>query len=282
MPAAAAIPKLIGKYRIEGEIGRGASSVVYLAFDPFHNRQVAVKQIHGHLLQDEKQAAHYRRTLRNEALLAGHLRHPHIVRLLDADDDASPPYLVLEYVEGKTLAAFTARDKLLPPPQVLDIAYKCCSALHQAQSYGLVHRDLKPANIMLQSDGNVKVTDFGTALSVRGETTQMLGLMGSPYYMSPEQMRSARDVDHRTDIWSLGVILFELLAGRPPFQGDSLPELLTSIMTDSTPSLLGLRPELPPALEQVVLRCLRNGHRRGCDLPGVRVRVAIQALPDRS
>ena len=255
MPAAAAIPKLIGKYRIEGEIGRGASSVVYLAFDPFHSRYVAVKQIHGHLLQDEKQAAHYRRTLRNEALLAGHLRHPHIVRLLDADDDASPPYLVLEYVEGKTLAAFTARDKLLPPPQVLDIAYKCCSALHQAQSYGLVHRDLKPANIMLQADGNVKVTDFGTALSLRGETTQMLGLMGSPYYMSPEQVRE-EPLTYQSDMFALGVVMYELLTGHRPFEAEGEYAILYKIGTeDPTPPSV-LRPELPRELDQVVLRAM--------------------------
>ncbi|RZJ02895.1 MAG: hypothetical protein EOO54_26110, partial [Haliea sp.] len=108
-------PATIGKYRIERELGRGASSIVYLAFDPFHGRRVAIKQIHAHLLSDPDKAERNRRRLRNEAILAGQMQHPHIVRLLDADEDANPPYLVLEYVDGVPLAAFTARDRLLPP-----------------------------------------------------------------------------------------------------------------------------------------------------------------------
>lgn len=248
-------PKLIGKYRIEGEIGRGASSVVYLGFDPFHNRSVAVKQIHAYLLQNERDAARYRRTLHNEALLAGQLRHPHIVRLFDADEDAHPPYLVLEYVEGRTLAAYTGRDKLLPPAQVLDIAYKCCSALHQAHSYGLVHRDVKPANIMLQADGNVKVTDFGTAVSVSGEATQLLGLVGSPYYMSPEQVRE-ETLTYQSDMFSLGVVMYELLTGQRPFEAETEFAILYKIGTeDPTPPSV-LRPELPRELDEVVLRAL--------------------------
>lgn len=252
---AAPPPKLIGKYRIEGEIGRGASSVVYLAFDPFHNQYVAVKQIHAHLLQDEREAARYRKTLRNEALLAGQLRHPHIVRLLDADEDANPPYLVLEYVEGKTLSAFSHKDKLLPPAQVLDIAYKCCSALHQAHSYGLVHRDLKPANIMLQSDGNVKVTDFGTAVSVSGEATQLLGLVGSPYYMSPEQVRE-EPLTYQSDMFALGVVMYELLTGQRPFEAESEFAILYKIGTEDPLAPSVVRPDLPNDLDQVVLRAM--------------------------
>ena len=113
----------------------------------------------------EAQAERYRKLLRNEAALSGRLRHPHIVRLLDADEDALPPYLVLEYVDGQPLSAFAAPDTLLPVPQVLDIAFKCCNALDYACREGLVHRDIKPANLMLAKDGNIKLTDFGAALS---------------------------------------------------------------------------------------------------------------------
>jgi tRNA A-37 threonylcarbamoyl transferase component Bud32 len=250
-----ALPALIGKYRIEAEIGRGASSVVYLAHDPFHARHVAVKRIHAHLLEDAAQAERYRRTLRNEALLAGKLRHPHIVRLLDVDEHAEPPYLVLEYVEGKTLAAYCTAGQLLPPAQVLDIAYKCCSALQLAQGYGLVHRDVKPANIMLQADGNVKVTDFGTALSVRGDTTQMLGLMGSPSYMSPEQVRE-ETLTHRSDMFALGVVVYELLTGQRPFEADSEFAVLYKIGTEDPVPPSAVRPGLPRELDQVVLRAL--------------------------
>ena len=123
--------------------------------------------------------------MRNEAALAARLRHPHIVRLLDADEEADPPYLVLEYVQGRPLSDFAAPDALLPVAQVLDIAFKCGHALEYAQRQGLVHRDIKPANILLTDDGEVKLVDFGAALAVRSEATQLAGLVGTPSYMSP-------------------------------------------------------------------------------------------------
>jgi eukaryotic-like serine/threonine-protein kinase len=249
------LPTLIGKYRIEREIGRGATSVVYLGYDPFNAQHVAVKRVHAHLLEASDHAQRYRRTLRMEALLAGKLRHPHIVRLLDVDEHAEPPYLVLEYVDGQTLANYSAPDKLLPPAQVLDIAYKCCSALQEAKAVGLVHRDLKPANIMLQADGNVKVTDFGTAMSVQGDATQMMGLMGSPYYMSPEQVRE-ESLTYRSDMFSLGVVLYELLTGHRPFEADSEFAVLYKIGTEDPVPPSVVRPSLPKDLDQVVLRAL--------------------------
>src|SRR5207237_8499493 len=136
----------------------------------------------------ERQGIKYRRALRNEALLAGKLKHPYIVSVVDADGEADPPYLVLEYIEGAPLSRFTTADRLLPVEQVLDICYKCCSALDYAHTHGLVHRDIKPANLILQSNGDVKVMDFGAALWTQGETTQIMGLVGSPMYMSPEQV----------------------------------------------------------------------------------------------
>jgi serine/threonine protein kinase len=248
-------PKSIGKYRIEKELGRGASSVVYLAFDAFHNRQCAVKQIHAHLLTDEAQANRYRRTLRNEALLAGQMRHPHIVGLYDADEDAKPPYLVLEYVDGHSLASYTSPDKLLPAAQVLDIAYKCCSALQHAQSRGLVHRDIKPANIMLMPDGDVKLTDFGTAMSVRGDMTQMMGLVGSPCYMSPEQVRE-ESVTHQSDMFSLGVVMYELLTGRRPFEAESEYAILYKIGNEEPVKPSMLRVDLPKEIDDVIARSM--------------------------
>jgi len=250
-------PTTIGKYRVLRELGRGASSAVYLAEDAFNNRQVAVKRIHAHLLADERQARRMRRSLRNEALLAGQLRHPHIVRLYDADDDADPPYLVLEYIEGTSLARFTKTDRLLPVSQVLDIVFKVCSALEHAQSHGLVHRDIKPANLMLQSSGDVKVTDFGTALSMQGETTQVMGLVGSPMYMSPEQVRE-EPCTHHSDMFSLGVVLYELLTGRCPFEGDSDYATLYKISNEEPPAPSVLRPGLPAELDAVVQRTLEK------------------------
>ena len=153
MNAPSALPLHIGKYQVQAELGRGASGVVYRAVDAFKRRQVAIKQLHAHLLRQPEQAERYRKLLRNEVILTARLRHPNIVRLLDADEHAAQPYLVLEYVAGQPLSAFASADTLLPLAQVLDIAYKCCNALEHAQREGLVHRDIKPANVLLSEQG---------------------------------------------------------------------------------------------------------------------------------
>lgn len=250
-----AIPTAIGKYVVEREIGRGASSTVYLGYDRFHRRQVAIKQVHAHLLTDEGQIKRYRRHLNKEAAVSGQLHHPHIVRLLDADADADPPYLVLEYVDGQSLSSFTHVDHTLPIAQVLDIAFKCCGALEHANEKGLIHRDVKPANLILQTGGIVKVTDFGTALALRSDTTQVTGLVGSPAYMAPEQVRE-QACTHQSDMFSLAVVIYELLTGRKPFEGESDFATMYKIntATPSVPSLL--RAELPRALDDVLMRAL--------------------------
>jgi len=254
---APALPAAIGKYSIERELGRGASSTVFLGYDRFNSRPVAIKQIHAHLLQDPQEAARYRRRLRNEAAMAGQLDHPHVVRLHDADEDASPPYLVLEFVDGCSLDAFTEPDRLLPVAQVLEIAFKCCSALEHAHQKGLVHRDIKPANIMLQEDGEVKLTDFGTALWLRSDITQLTGLVGSPAYMSPEQVRE-QVCTHRSDMFSLGIVLYQLLTGRSPFEGDTDYTTLYRISNEVPPAPRLLRPELPAAADHAIMRALEK------------------------
>jgi serine/threonine protein kinase len=251
------LPGAIGKYSVERELGRGASSTVYLGYDRFNKRPVAIKQIHAYLLEDAQEAARYRRRLRNEAAMAGQLDHPHVVKLHDADEDADPPYLVLEYIGGQSLAAFTTPDRLLPVPQVLDIAFKCCSALEHAHQKGLVHRDIKPANIMLQEDGDVKLTDFGTALSLRSEVTQLSGLVGSPAYMSPEQVRE-EVCTHRSDMFSLGVVLYQLLTGRSPFEGESDYTTLYKVSNETPPAPRLLRTELPASADHAIMRALEK------------------------
>lgn len=249
------LPATIGKYRIERELGRGASGTVYLARDGFRDARVAVKQIHEHLLTDPAQAALHRRMLRNEAALAGRLNHPHIVSTIDADEQAHPPYLVLEYIDGQSLEAFTRPDALLPVAEVLDIGFKCCNALEYALTKGLVHRDIKPGNLLLQKDGELKLTDFGTALSLHSKETQMGGFLGSPAYMSPEQIKEAK-VTHHTDMFSLGVVLYELLTGQKPFLGETDYATIYQISTQKPASLRLLRPELPQQLDAVVNRAL--------------------------
>lgn len=253
--ATSAPPVNIGKYRIERELGRGASGIVYLGLDGFRGRKVAIKQTHAHLLKAPELAERYRKLLRNEAALSGRLRHPNIVRLLDADEEALPPYLVLEYVDGQPLSDFATPDTLLPMHQVLDIAFKCCNALDYACREGLVHRDIKPANLMLARDGDVKLTDFGAALSLRSDATQLSGLVGSPSYMSPEQVRE-QDLTHHSDMFSLAVVVYELLTGRRPFDGDTDFATLYKISHEApTPPSL-LRAALPSHVDDVLLRAL--------------------------
>ena len=249
------LPSTIGKYRVERELGRGASGTVYLARDGFRDARVAIKQIHEHLLADPTQAVLHRRMFRNEAALAGQLSHPHIVSTIDADEQAHPPYLVLEYIDGQSLESFTRPDTLLPVADVLDIAFKCCNALEYALTKGLVHRDIKPANLLLRKDGELKLTDFGTALSLHSKETQMGGFLGSPPYMSPEQIKEAR-LTHHTDMFSLGVVLYELLTGRKPFLGDTDYATVYQISTQKPAPLRVARPELPAQLDAVVNRAL--------------------------
>lgn len=244
-------PQHIGKYRIERELGRGASGVVYLAHDTFRDQWVAIKQIHPHLLLDQAQAIKHLRLLHNEAVLVGQINHPHIVSLIDVDERANPPYLVLEYVQGHSLEIHTQPDTLLPVPEVLDIAFKCCNALEYAHAHGLVHRDIKPANILLRNDGEVKLTDFGAAMSQKGDVTQLAGLIGSPAYMSPEQIREEK-LTAQSDMFSLGVVLYEMLTGQRPFQGDSDYATIYKIGADEPASVRVLRPELPKALSDLV------------------------------
>ncbi|MEO7105594.1 MAG: protein kinase [Rhodoferax sp.] len=251
----AATPLGIGKYQIERELGRGASGVVYLARDNFRDNLVAIKQIHPHLLQDPAQANKYRRLLHNEAALAGRINHPHIVSLIDFDERANPPYLVLEYVPGRSLEAHTSPDTLLPVSEVLDIVFKCCNALEYAHCHGLVHRDIKPANLLLRNDGAVKLADFGAAVSQNGDVTQMAGLIGSPAYMSPEQIREEKLTQH-SDMFSLGVVLYELLTGHKPFQGESEYATLYKIGAEQPVAMRVLRPDLSGLLDDVVRKAL--------------------------
>ena len=248
-------PSDIGKYQIERELGRGASGVVYLARDTFRDTLVAIKRIHPHLLQDPAQSTKYRRMLHNEAALAGQINHPHIVSLIDFDERANPPYLVLEYVPGRSLEEHTTPDTLLPVSEVLDIVFKCCNALEYAHCHGLVHRDIKPANLLLRNDGAVKLTDFGAAVSQNSEVTQMAGLVGSPAYMSPEQIREEMLTQH-SDMFSLGVVLYELLTGHKPFQGETDYATIYKIGAEQPVPMRVLRPDLSNVLDDVVRKAL--------------------------
>ena len=239
----------LGKYPILREIGSGATSRVYLARDPFADREVAIKVF----LFDPHADPHSERMLHKafvaEASLAGKLNHPHIVDILDAVVEPDHSYLVMEYVPGETLEAHADVSTLLPLNKVVEIIFKCIRALEYAFQHGVIHRDIKPGNILLSQYGETKVGDFGASFQQRlgHETTQITGV-GSPAYMSPEQVRMEA-LTHQTDIYSLGVTMYRLLTGRLPYQASTQAALTYAILNAVPPCPATLRPDLPPLLD---------------------------------
>jgi serine/threonine protein kinase len=255
-PGRSALPEKIGKYEVIREIGRGATSVVYQAYDPFQNRQVAIKLVHPEALGDEEHGRRYRKLFVNEASLAGRLAHPHIVAIYDAVADEEASYIVMEYVDGTTLERYTRPDQLLPVERVVEIGYKCARALEYASRQGVIHRDIKPANIMLAGESDIKISDFGAALTTAAETTQVSGI-GSPAYMSPEQVKEL-PLTHQTDIFSLGVVMFQLLTGRLPFQAANNYGMIYQIIHVDPPRPIEVRPDIPPRVDAIVMRALQK------------------------
>ena len=246
----------IGKYPITREIGRGATSHVYLARDPFADRDVAIKVFVFDENMNEQTARMTRKAFLAEAALAGKLVHPHIVEILDAASEPEYSYLVMEYVPGKTLEAHADVTSLLPLGKVVEIVFKCIRALDFAFQHGVIHRDIKPGNILLSNDGDAKVSDFGASFQQRvgHETTQLTGV-GSPAYMSPEQIRM-EDVTHQTDIYSLGVVMYRLLTGRLPYEASTQAGLGYAILNTPPVPVMTLRPDLPPLLGDIVNRAI--------------------------
>ena len=248
----------LGKYPILREIGSGATSRVYLARDPFADREVAIKVF----LFDPHADPHSERMLHKafvaEASLAGKLNHPHIVDILDAVVEPDHSYLVMEYVPGKTLEAHADVSTLLPLNKVVEIIFKCIRALEYAFQHGVIHRDIKPGNILLSQYGETKVGDFGASFQQRlgHETTQITGV-GSPAYMSPEQIRMEA-LTHQTDIYSLGVTMYRLLTGRLPYQASTQAALTYAILNAVPPCPATLRPDLPPLLDQIVMKAINR------------------------
>jgi len=246
----------IGKYEVIKEIGKGATSAVYQAYDPFQNRQVAIKLVFPEALVHADHGKRYRKLFVTEASLAGKLSHPHIVAIYDAvaGDDAS--YIVMEYVDGTTLEQYARHDHLLPVHRILEIAYKCARALDYASKQGVIHRDIKPANILLAGRDDIKISDFGAALTLASQTTQVSGV-GSPAYMSPEQVKE-QPLTHQTDIFSLGVVMYQLLTGRLPFQGTNNYSMIYQIInTDPIPPSRQ-RPGIPENVDAIVMRALQK------------------------
>jgi serine/threonine protein kinase len=246
----------IGKYQVIKELGRGATSVVYLANDAFAARQVAIKLVRADALGDKEHGRRFHKLFLAEASLAGKLSHPHLVAIYDAVSDDEGSYLVMEYVAGGTLEPHTEPAKLLTIDAIVEIIFKCCKALDYAHRHGIIHRDIKPANILLTAETDIKISDFGAALSVTAETTQVSGI-GSPAYMSPEQLQEVT-LNHQTDIFSLGVVMYQLLTGALPFKSTNNYSMVYQIINVDPPPASLLRPDTPSAVDMIVKRALEK------------------------
>lgn len=262
----------LGRYRVVSELGRGAMGVVYLAEDDSLQRQVAVKTL---LLPEEENSAE-RRNLEarfiQEAKAAGGLNHPGIITIHDLGREGDWLYIAMERLQGTEL-----KDRLLAGPlpldEALDIAHQVASALAVAHARGVVHRDVKPGNIMLLAGGHAKIMDFGIARMKSSDVrTQSGTMMGSPKYMSPEQV-GGHPADHRTDIFSLGTMLYEMVSGQPPFSGANLGELLNAILRGTPVPLSERRPDVPPSVDAVIARAMQKN-------PGARYQDAAEMAAD--
>jgi serine/threonine protein kinase len=246
----------VGKYDVVRTLGEGATSTVYLCRDSFANRDVAVKVVAQSAMKDIGEGKLMQRLFTTEASLAGQLNHPHIVQIYDAAADDDHAYIVMEYVEGGTLQRFTKPDNLLGIGDVIEVIYKCARALDYASQQGVIHRDIKPANIMLKENNDVKIADFGSAAIAKAEATMIDGI-GTPAYMSPEQHLN-KPLNHQTDIYALGIVMFQLLTGRAPFKADNIAGLAYQVLNSNPPLPSEFRHEVPLELDMIVIRALQR------------------------
>src|SRR4051812_24672093 len=261
-PAAAAMPGVaygmpaqIGRYQILDRVGQGGMGVLYRAIDPALDREVAIKLMLGDFADDIEQL---RPRFQREARAIAKLQHRNIVTVFEFAEDAGVPYIVMEFLRGTSLSA---RPKAEPPLTIvekLDIVAQLCDGLGYAHEQGIVHRDVKPANILLLGDGSVKLLDFGIAKLTTSNLTRQGDVLGSPAYMSPEQIMGADTIDGRSDVFSAGVVLYELLAGRRPFEGDTTPTIVMKILNTEPPSLDALDATIPAAVASAVTRALQK------------------------
>ena len=251
-------PSHVGQYPVIRELGRGATSRVYLANDPLGNRDVAIKVVRPEPGVDANVLKRFHKSFLNEAGLIGKLLHPHIVQIFEADVTDDYNYIVMEYAPGETLEERCDVANLLSMEQVIEIAFKCSLALDFANRHGVIHRDIKPANILRGAEGEIKISDFGAAQLESGDETIMQGI-GSPAYMSPEQVAELA-LNLQTDIYSLGVVMYQLLTGKLPFQASNKASLIYQIanMEPASPSVL--RPGLPESRDKFVFRAFGRVH----------------------
>ena len=250
----------IGKYELVERLASGSMGTVYSAHDPFSNRLVAIKLAHPQYTEDSPNARKFRKLFFNEAHAAGLLDHPNILRVFDADMDGSACYLVMDLIEDAgTLEPYCSPDNLLPLREVIGVVYKIAKALDYAHRQGVIHRDIKPSNILLTRDRDIKLADFSVAMVTRADTmqTQFTGVLGSPLYMSPEQFNDEA-ITGRSDIFSLGTLMYQLLTGTHPFNAQSLVAINQKISNEEPPPLSEYRKDLPEELNYTMGRMIKK------------------------
>ncbi len=244
----------VGKFQLRKVLGKGASGTVYLALDTFSGDDVALKVLDPHVVSSPDFGQTVTAQFLNEASLAGKLNHPHIAAILEAVIEGNTGYVAIEYVPGGDLSQFTLPGKLLSRDDAIQIAFKSCGALDYAFRQGIVHRDIKPANIMVVSGTNIKVGDFGAAYLKKAKETHVSDI-GSPFYMSPE-MINGEELNHHSDMFAMGVVMYELFTGKRPFVADTLPELFSKIMNEDPAPPSKLREEIGPDIDTILSRMM--------------------------
>jgi tRNA A-37 threonylcarbamoyl transferase component Bud32 len=247
----------LGRYEILEELGRGAMGIVYKGLDPKLDRLTAIKTIRFTDDFDEDQAAKIREQFYREAEVVAKLSHPNIVTIYDVGEDLDLSYLAMEYLEGESLETYARKEQLLPIRKTIDVTAQVCDALAYAHGHGIVHRDIKPANIMILKNGLVKVTDFGIARATASSKTRTGVIKGTPYYMSPEQI-SGMKVDGRSDIFSLGIVFYQLLTGELPFGGENLAAIMYQITTVDPEPPTKYNPKIYKAAVAILNRALEK------------------------
>lgn len=247
------------RYKIIRTIGEGGMANVYLAYDTILEREVAVKILRGDLADDEK----FVRRFQREANAASSLKHPNIVEMYDVGEDDGKYFIVMEFINGKTLKSLIKKRGALTIDEVMDIMLQLTSAVACAHDSYIIHRDIKPQNVMILEDGRVKITDFGIAMALNSnELTQTNSVMGSVHYLPPEQANGSGSTT-KSDIYSLGILMFELLTGKLPFKGDNAVEIAIKQMKEAIPSVIDINPNIPQSVENVILRaCAKNPKNR--------------------
>ncbi|MBX5458987.1 MAG: protein kinase [Thermogemmatispora sp.] len=236
-----------GRYKLIDERGRGNFATVYVARDLENNHIYAIKVLHVELAGDSELLARFQR----EARILLHLSDPHIVRIIDYGEDHNMHFIVMDYIDGQNLKYHTITYGPLKPSRALNYAHQIAEGLDVAYRHGVVHRDIKPQNILINTKDVVKITDFGLARSSETVTlTRSNMFMGTPYYIAPEQAESGRSADTRSDLYSVATVLFEMLTGHPPFEGETAVDIVIKHMNEKVPSICRQRPELPPEMDQ--------------------------------